>query len=911
VRKMEKTQRLNPLDEICNEEWDHAVFLTYTHDLLFFEREILRRLREKGCRNISLLVDETAHQETFENLKTIKFLGIEYVVQPMNLGLVFHPKIYLLINSKKSKLIIGSGNLTIPGFFTNKEIFSSYDMDLSKHKNDQVIGSVVSMLNELAIKRGYRSETDTAMKLALANLPKGIDGQDYDLGEGIFLHNLNNSLLEQIEKWFKDSLTGLTVISPYFDTDNRILDRLVQKYNLKRFTLITQDIYNNLDLESVKRIAAKNGLDYELKQLCFATDKKYRNHAKLLIFHTMNEDYVLWGSANFTSAALALTANVGNFETVMFRRTNTNWWMDQFIDEEVTLKPLDESNFKSFPSEGYTATNRTPLRLLDAVLYTTDLVLRVSGEMNAEPITLLFNNEFKYLIEKVGISHYENYLELKITKECVPIIPPLPAFVSIILNEGDGQISSNNVWLNSVFELDRTRTDEAVLRRRELLKKPDFTSKDYVFEVLAYIYNELKLEGKDLPKPIKKVAAARMDIETDHAIEFNYFPDEELEEYEDWVINPMDQYDDELYNHFVKAIYDEIGILNPSNPPNPSKLEKNDHRSITIVLNEGERDRMKERFKGFVRRYIRGITDEDYLARVPIETVLWHYIVITGSFAKLINDNQYEQILDPGLICTEYRELHENLLRALPGRIDTTSSQKFIDDILPVIMADRLSEYFRLQDKGDVSKAANCREWIEYKVKSIEEGIIQFKDYVNEEFVRRILIWSKLFGELGDHNSNEIIILLKNSFGYISSDELEEKLSCIPGVSKALLLKGVVSGAVLESDKQSEYLNRIILSGLYWLLITKQLEKRSFIMVTVINADLTAKRRKVVYLYNRVNKSLYARYVYSNGNEMYFIGNNIDVVNIKDNYRHTTTDVIKEVKESYSAPNDIKYLMGC
>lgn len=822
-------------------------------------------------------------------------------------GLVFHPKIYLLVNQKKCKLVIGSGNLTIPGFFTNKEIFSSNEIDLGEREGAQVIGLVVSMLDELAINRGFRSETNSALKLALANLPKGTEEQAFDLGEGIFLHNLRSSLLEQIDELLEDSLTGLTVISPYFDTDNRILNRLAEKYDFKSYTLITQDVYNNLDIGSVRRIAAKHGLKCELKQLYFTSDKKYRNHAKLIIFHTKNYDYVLWGSANFTTAALDLTASKGNFETGMFQRTGKDWWVNQFIDEEITLKPLDESEFNSSPSDVYPDVPGTPLRLLDASLTTSSLVLRFANEMDAASITLQFNNELKYVVEEFELRRSENYTELVVAKENAPPIPALPAFVSVILNNGNEQIGSNNVWVNSVLELERTRTDEAVLQKREIFKKPDFTSKDYIFEVLAYIYDELKLEGKDLPKPIKKVAAARRDTEDDNEIEVNYFPDEQLEEYEDWSINPIEQYDYELYNHYVKAIYDEIGILNPTNPP--KSIDGNGHSTNTLVLSDGERDRIKERFKGFVRKYIRGITDEEYLSRIPIETVLWHYTVITSSFAKLINDNRYEQILDSELISAEYRELHENLLRVLPGRMDDNSSQMFINDVLPVVLADRLTEYYQFQDKGDVSNAANCREWFEYKVESIEAGIIQFKDYVNEDFVNRIVIWSKLFGHLGNHNSNEIMVLLKNSFGYISSEELENKLSCIPGVSKVLVMKGAVNGAILESDKQGEYLNRIVLSGLYWQLITRQLEQKTYIMVTVINTDLTAKRRKVVYLYNRINKILYARYVYVTGNEMYFIGKNIDTIEIKNNFRHMVTDVIKEVKESFSTTSEIRHIM--
>jgi len=50
--------------------------------------------------------------------------------------------------------------------------------------------------------------------------------------------------------------------------------------------------------------------------------------------------------------------------------------------------------------------------------------------------------------------------------------------------------------LNNSLELEKTRTDEAVLLKRGTFKNPDFTSQEQVLAVLDYIYRENLGQGK-------------------------------------------------------------------------------------------------------------------------------------------------------------------------------------------------------------------------------------------------------------------------------------------------------------------------------------------------------------------------------------------------------------------------------
>lgn len=157
---------------------------------------------------------------------------------------------------------------------------------------------------------------------------------------------------------------------------------------------------------------------------------------------------------------------------------------------------------------------------------------------------------------------------------------------------------------------------------------------------------------------------------------------------------------------------------------------------------------------------------------------------------------------------------------------------------------------------------------------------------LGSKFINSILIFSKLFGGLEGRSIEGILTLIQDSFGSISLNNLPAKLLGISGVSGSQVIDGRIKSVVLESEKLGESLNWIVLSALYWLIITQEYEQETFIMVTVLNTDPTAKRRKVVFLLDRINKCLISRQVYKTGNELYWTGKNVDSLQIRGNFRH-------------------------
>ena len=77
------------LEDSDRSEFNHAVLLSYSIDIPFFEETILRALRRRGCGNIAVFADAqhvaSAIRETFEHNRGSRVhFGHEYSLTPVH-----------------------------------------------------------------------------------------------------------------------------------------------------------------------------------------------------------------------------------------------------------------------------------------------------------------------------------------------------------------------------------------------------------------------------------------------------------------------------------------------------------------------------------------------------------------------------------------------------------------------------------------------------------------------------------------------------------------------------------------------------------------------------------------------------------------------------------------------------------
>jgi hypothetical protein len=98
---------------------------------------------------------ENTSKEGLEDLLALSGLGdsVTFVHHNESPGVTFHPKVYLLTNNGRARLIIGSNNLTESGLFTNTEV----SLQIDAASSDPVI---------LDIQKALDAWSDTSENLA-------------------------------------------------------------------------------------------------------------------------------------------------------------------------------------------------------------------------------------------------------------------------------------------------------------------------------------------------------------------------------------------------------------------------------------------------------------------------------------------------------------------------------------------------------------------------------------------------------------------------------------------------------------------------------------------------------------------------------------------------------------------------
>lgn len=113
--------------ETLSGKYKIALLTTYNLDLEYFDNNIFYKFFANGIKDVSIFVDSNQLQESLKKHKTN--LGIRYSVIPFKMSKSFHPKVILLLDDTKAKLVVGSLNLTEKGYSHNQEIYNCFEYD--------------------------------------------------------------------------------------------------------------------------------------------------------------------------------------------------------------------------------------------------------------------------------------------------------------------------------------------------------------------------------------------------------------------------------------------------------------------------------------------------------------------------------------------------------------------------------------------------------------------------------------------------------------------------------------------------------------------------------------------------------------------------------------------------------------
>ena len=127
--------------------YDMALLTTFNFEIDFFEKAILGRLIKNDIRKVSVYIDSKELAKAVSESSSV-LLGQRYVVNPVEMHGSFHPKIILLLGERKARLIVGSGNLKISGYYINNEVFGCLDYSADRPDYRGIIYNAIRYFEE-------------------------------------------------------------------------------------------------------------------------------------------------------------------------------------------------------------------------------------------------------------------------------------------------------------------------------------------------------------------------------------------------------------------------------------------------------------------------------------------------------------------------------------------------------------------------------------------------------------------------------------------------------------------------------------------------------------------------------------------------------------------------------------------
>jgi hypothetical protein len=301
------------LDEVGEQGFQSAAFLTYSLDLNFFESKVMSPLHESGCRNVAVITDGYQFKHALDYAPAPRYIGTQCPVITIRLGKnAFHPKAALLVGEEKLKVLIGSGNLTLPGYTRNWEVFTKFE-------GKDAAGIAVELLGvmEEAAALSPLEEAFSAWRQRLGKFSPWIFGSHTGDGHVRLICSSSEAILPRVQRLLEGRrVDELTVASPFFDRDASALQWLVRGFSPERLNLLVDEGVH-LDPQKVEEALASLGSRRTVLRFVGAGR---RLHGKLLLFKGPWGEGLLAGSPNLSSAALLNpAANGGNFELATFQ----------------------------------------------------------------------------------------------------------------------------------------------------------------------------------------------------------------------------------------------------------------------------------------------------------------------------------------------------------------------------------------------------------------------------------------------------------------------------------------------------------------------------------------------------------------------------------------------------------------
>lgn len=370
---------------IINQQPVGFISTTFTFDAEFFEEECLTRFlvmeTEKENDGAAFLVEK---EEKLAGLSTALVLAdqhhcrgsrsLRWQLAPCRLQRgIMHAKVTILQWSDCIRLIIGSANLTKPGYCINQEVYSCIDYYRETESDPLLLTATLDFLQDLA--EGCCSPTIIATYSKFNNeiraciktweIAHAVYRKDDVTMVPLFISPHNKRGLERLRKTWDNSFNSppdqAFIVSPFYDqtvtefTPSRKLAEVMQQrgsvdINYLLTTETTEEENGIIYLHAPSFLAEKTKDNQGIRFLNVNEEGKNEKealvqrpmHLKQLWLQKADFSLLMLGSSNFTSAALG-TGNRVNYEANLVyvfdqsRNKKAKRWMTEIYPAATML----------------------------------------------------------------------------------------------------------------------------------------------------------------------------------------------------------------------------------------------------------------------------------------------------------------------------------------------------------------------------------------------------------------------------------------------------------------------------------------------------------------------------------------------------------------------------------------------
>ena len=387
---------MNLFEELDGNGWSiqQALLTTFSFDPRFFSEYVRPRLQKRNCDLPVVLVDDQRYAQNVDSEEWLEApIGSHYLLEPVQTGGVFHPKVNLFASERSVYATVTSANLTLEEYAKAAQVGGSVgfqrswleDEDRALTEDYYLVQDICRFFEVLAGDDRHITGQDASeyVEETLATL-EWLDGHEPAVSRidanrtTRFLHNLETPILQQVLATIGEVETT-QVYAPFYGSPSVVAD-LLSTIGADRAELIVESESTTLDVKGLPEALAT---PFDVRELEHETTRWV--HGKFLTFRGPWGIACLYGSPNLTSTALLESATGGNCEAALLSvfpeeeeapLEGTLFGNEDFdFDLSAPVERLESLSLRERSYEGWEAlrgAGEKELRLLDVRLTQPD-----------------------------------------------------------------------------------------------------------------------------------------------------------------------------------------------------------------------------------------------------------------------------------------------------------------------------------------------------------------------------------------------------------------------------------------------------------------------------------------------------------------------------------------------------------